>query len=168
VLLGDVLVPDNQLLRRMREVSAQYDNASVIAVIDVPREEVSRFGVIDGSLVAGSAQDGTAIWHIDALVEKPPVEEAPSTLAVFGRYLLSPEVMRILAHTGPGAGGEIQLTDALVELLATEDLYAVLVRADEGFDCGTVADWLSTNVRLAARDAELLPALTAAYGRISE
>ena len=167
VLLGDVLVPDNKLLNRMKAVSLEHDGASVIAVIGVPLEEVSRFGVIDADLMSGSQQDGTAIWKINALVEKPPVEEAPSNLAIFGRYLLAPAVMEILAHTAPGAGGEIQLTDAMAELLQSEEMYAIEVGAEEGFDCGTIADWLSTNMILAARDTELSKAVQAAYDKIS-
>jgi len=159
VLLGDVLVPEGNLLRRMQAVSKARGNASVIAVMSVPLEEVSRFGIIDGELVEGNQQDGTAVWQIRALVEKPAQEKAPSNLAIFGRYLLTPAVMEILAHTAPGAGGEIQLTDAMVELLNTENMYAVEVAPDEGFDCGTVADWLSTNIRLAALDTELYEAI---------
>lgn len=167
VLLGDVLVPDNKLLKRMRAVSKAHGNASVIAVMSVPLQDVSRFGVIDAKLVEGSQQEGTAVWQINALVEKPPVEEAPSNLAIFGRYLLTPEVMRILAHTGPGAGGEIQLTDALAELLQSEEMFAIEAGPDEGFDCGTIADWLQTNIILAARDADLSKAVQAACDRIT-
>ena len=162
VLLGDVLVPEGDLLKRMQAVSKARGNASVIAVMSVPMEEVSRFGIIDGELVEGHQQDGTAVWQIHALVEKPAQEEAPSNLAIFGRYLLTPTVMGLLANTAPGAGGEIQLTDAMVELLKSEDMYAVEVASDEGFDCGTVADWLSTNIRLAAQNAELYEAIKAA------
>jgi UTP--glucose-1-phosphate uridylyltransferase len=157
VLLGDVLVPDNQLLLRMRQVSEQHDDASVIAVIAVPLEDVSRFGVIDGQLVSGNASDGSAVWQLNGLVEKPAVEDAPSNLAVFGRYLLTPKVMQLLAHTAPGAGGEIQLTDALAELLQTQPIYAIEVAPDEGFDCGTIANWLDTNIRLALRNPALAP-----------
>ncbi|MDR2035739.1 MAG: NTP transferase domain-containing protein [Coriobacteriales bacterium] len=167
VLLGDVLVPEGDLLKRMHAVSAEHGNASVIAVISVAPEEVSRFGIIDGELVSGTQQDGTAVWQIKAMVEKPALADAPSTLAIFGRYLLSPAVMQILAHTAPGAGGEIQLTDALVELLNTEKMYAVEVGPTEGFDCGTVADWLTTNLILAARDTELSEAVKAACDKIT-
>ena len=167
VLLGDVLVPDNKLLKRMRDVSETHNNASVIAVLSVPDEEVSRFGIIDAEVISGSQQEGTAVWQIRALVEKPLQEEAPSNLAIFGRYLLSPAVMDILGRTAPGAGGEIQLTDALVELLQTEEMYAIEVGAEEGFDCGTIADWLSTNIILASRDTELSKAVQEAYDKIN-
>jgi UTP--glucose-1-phosphate uridylyltransferase len=149
VLLGDVLVPSEALLPRMLEVSAEHAGASVIAVVKVPHEQVSRFGVIAGEPI------GSDVWRISAMVEKPPVEEAPSDLAIFGRYLLTPTVMELLSQTKPGAGGEIQLTDALVELLKTEEVYAVVIDEEEGFDVGTIETWLTTNLRLAQRDPSL-------------
>jgi UTP--glucose-1-phosphate uridylyltransferase len=91
------------------------------------------------------------VWKVDGLVEKPPAEEAPSNLTVFGRYLLSPRVMELLGDVAPGAGGEIQLTDALDAVLAEEEMYAMVIGPDEGFDTGTVATWLDTNNRLYAR-----------------
>ena len=145
VLLGDVIVPENNMLVRMNEVSAAHDGASVIAVMAVPEEDVSRFGVIAGSQVDDN------VWKIDSLVEKPPVEEAPSNLAVFGRYLLTPRVMELLAEVEPGAGGEIQLTDALDAVLREEEMYALVVDSSEGFDTGTVATWLETNNIMNAR-----------------
>ena len=160
VLLGDVLVPSDNLLVRMQEVSESHNGASVIAVFRVPHEQISRFGVIDGTLVGGNDKDGSAVWRVNALVEKPPVEEAPSDLAIFGRYLLTAKVMEILAHTSPGVGDEIQLTDALVELLQSEEMYAIEVSAAAGFDTGTVATWLETNIRLALRDPELAAVVT--------
>jgi UTP--glucose-1-phosphate uridylyltransferase len=163
VLLGDVLVPENTLLKRMREVSAARGNASVIAVMRVADEDVSRFGIIDASLVSGSEEDGTAVWQVGALVEKPSLEKAPSNLAIFGRYLLTPAVMEILPCIPPGVGGEIQLTEALSKLLLSEEMYAIEVAPGEGFDCGTVADLLYTNIMLAARDTELLKVLRGAY-----
>jgi UTP--glucose-1-phosphate uridylyltransferase len=146
VLLGDVLVPDNQVLRRMLDVSKAHGGASVIAVFQVPRDQTDRFGVIDGEAI------GDGVWRIRTMVEKPPVDEAPSNLAIFGRYLLTPRVMELLRLTQPGAGGEIQLTDALVELLGHEEVYAMEVAANEGFDTGTIETWLETNIKLALRD----------------
>jgi UTP--glucose-1-phosphate uridylyltransferase len=109
--------------------------------------------------------DSSAVWKIKALVEKPPIDEAPSDLAIFGRYLLAPKVMEILAHTEPGAGGEIQLTDALAELLQSEEIYAIEVDAAAGFDTGTIATWLETNIRLALRDAKLAAVVKAAIAK---
>jgi UTP--glucose-1-phosphate uridylyltransferase len=152
VLLGDVLVPDGALLPRMLAVSCAHGDASVIAVFRVPRDQVSRFGIVAGKSV------GDSVWRVTGMVEKPPVEHAPSDLAIFGRYLLSPRVMRLLAHIEPGAGGEIQLTDALIELLEYEEVYALIINPDEGFDVGTIESWLATNLRLAQRDPTLAPA----------
>ena len=152
VLLGDVLVPDNSILPRLKEV---YDRTggSVIAVIPVPDELVSRYGVIAGK----EMEDG--VWKVSGLVEKPPVNEAPSNLAIFGRYLLTPKVMELLPSIKPGRGDEIQLTDALVELLKSEDIYAVVVEPDEGYDTGNVLSWLEANVALALETDEYGPAL---------
>lgn len=145
VLLGDVLVPDNQMLIRMKEVSDEHNGASVIAVLSVPHDEVDRFGVIDGSQVSDD------VWKVSSLVEKPPVDQAPTNLAVFGRYLLTPRVMGLLAEVKPGAGGEIQLTDALDKLLEEEEIYALVINEEDGFDTGTVESWLDTNNRLYKR-----------------
>jgi UTP--glucose-1-phosphate uridylyltransferase len=152
VMLGDVLVPDGSILPRLRDV---YDRtgASVIAVVPVPEEEVSRYGVIAGECV----EDG--VWKVTGLVEKPLATEAPSNLAIFGRYLLTPAVMEILAETPPGKGGEIQLTDALVELLKREEIYAVVIDPGEGYDTGNVLSWLEANISLALASEEYGPAL---------
>ena len=139
VLLGDVLVPDNNMLPRMQEVSDAYGGASVIAVMPVPHEDVKRFGVIAGAPVADD------VWKIDSLVEKPDPADAPSDLVIFGRYLLSPRVMELLKDVKPGAGGEIQLTDALDAVLREEEMYALVIDPADGFDTGTVETWLQTN-----------------------
>ncbi len=148
VLLGDVLVPDNKMLPRMQEVSDAHGGASVIAVMPVPDDQVSRFGVIAGAAVADD------VWKVDALVEKPALEDAPSNLAVFGRYLLSARVMELLADVEPGVGGEIQLTDALDAVLREEEMYALIIDPADGFDTGTVESWLETNNVLFKRAAE--------------
>ncbi len=151
VLLGDVLVPQNDILPRMLEVHEAHRGASVIAVFPVPDDQVNRFGVIDGTQV------DTDTWKIKRLVEKPPLEEAPSNLAIFGRYLLSPKVMELLGQAKPGVGGEIQLTDSLDEVLKTEEMYAVVIDPASGFDTGTIETWLDANVALALRDPILGP-----------
>lgn len=152
VLLGDVLVPRNDVLPRMLEVH-ERTGASVIAVVPVPAEQVSRYGVIDGK----ELEDGT--WLVNGLVEKPAANDAPSNLAIFGRYLLTPKVMELLPNVQPGRGGEIQLTDALVELLASEQLYAVVIEPDDGYDTGNILSWLEANVALALESTEYAQAL---------
>lgn len=143
VLLGDVLVPDNKMLPGMQKVSDVHGGASVIAVMPVPDEEVSRFGIIAGEEVE------PGVWKVDGLVEKPAFEDAPTNLAVFGRYLLTPRVMELLHDVKPGVGGEIQLTDALDALLQEEEMYAYVIDPADGFDTGTIESWLDTNNKLA-------------------
>ena len=145
VLLGDVLVPDNDILPAMQQVSDEHDGASVIAVMPVAEDQVSRFGIIAGKPA------GDDVWRIDRLVEKPAREDAPSNLAIFGRYLLSPRVMELLAEATPGAEGEIQLTDALDAVLREEEMYALVVDPKKGFDTGTIDTWMATNNALYAR-----------------
>ncbi len=152
VMLGDVIVPENGCLERLTEVHERYEGASVIAVEEVERELVSRYGVIAGEEV------DPGVYKLTDLVEKPPVNEAPSNLAIFGRYLLTPKIMEILPRTEPGRGNEIQLTDAIRELLRTEDVYAVTMTST-GFDTGNVQSWLEANVALALETEEFAEGL---------
>lgn len=174
VLLGDYFVPDRQMCVRMAEVSRAHGGASVIAVAPVPADQVSRYGIIAGECV-GSLGDGGAtgeqegaVWRVTGLVEKPRPEEAPSHLFIVGRYLLTPRVMELLATQGPGAGGEIQLTDAMQRLLAEEEMYALVVDPAEGCDTGTPAAWAATNARLALADPAQRTAFLEALGPAGE
>lgn len=158
VMLGDVIVPDNGICTAMQTVSAAHGNASVIAVVPVPDEQVNRFGIVD------CVEEADGALRIKKMVEKPELKDAPSNLAIFGRYLLTPKVMKLLETTEPGAGNEIQLTDALVELLQTENVYAYVIDPAEGFDSGTIANWLETNIALAMRDPKLAAYLKETVG----
>lgn len=149
VLLGDVIVPENDILTRLLEVHRAHNGANVIAVAPVPDEEVHRFGIIGGTDLGGG------VWKVDKMVEKPALEDAPSNLSIFGRYLLSPGIMDRLTKAGPTVGGEIQLTDSMADSLADEEMYAVVVDPTSGFDTGTIATWLNANVALALRDEKL-------------
>ncbi|WP_079514389.1 UTP--glucose-1-phosphate uridylyltransferase GalU [Rossellomorea marisflavi] len=113
VLLGDDIVhsPENPCLKQLIDVYERY-NSSVIGVKEVPKEDVSKYGVI--SYYLNRFDDG--VYHINDLVEKPNIGEAPSNHAIMGRYLLRPEIFGILERQTPGAGGEIQLTDAIKKL----------------------------------------------------
>lgn len=164
VLLGDYFVPDRQMCVDMAKVSQEHGGASVIAVAPVPADQVSRYGIIAGERVGqlsgnpGDEEPG-AVWKVSGLVEKPAPEDAPSHLFIVGRYLLSSRIMELLETQGPGKGGEIQLTDAMVRLLEEEDMYAVVVDPAEGCDTGTPAAWAATNARIALAD----PASRAAF-----
>lgn len=151
VLLGDVLVPDHGCLSRLKEIHERY-SSSVLAVTPVEHDMVSRYGVIAGHEVE------PGVWRVTDLIEKPPVNEAPSNLAIFGRYLLTASLMKLLPKVKPGRGDEIQLTDALKELLVTEEIYAVTMEC-RGFDTGNVLAWLEANIALALEDPEIGPAL---------
>ncbi|QFT90865.1 UTP--glucose-1-phosphate uridylyltransferase [Bacillus sp. THAF10] len=113
VLLGDDIVysPEKPCLQQLIDVYDRY-NSSVLGVQQVPKEDVSKYGVI--SMRSGEIEK--SCFHIDNLVEKPKTEEAPSNFAIMGRYVLRPEIFDILETQEPGAGGEIQLTDAIKEL----------------------------------------------------
>lgn len=139
VSLGDVIVPDYKMLPKMKEISDAHNGASVIAVMPVPDDQVHRFGIIGGEDL------GDGVWKVSEMVEKPALKDAPSNLSIFGRYLLSPRVMKLLEETKPGAGGEIQLTDALVALLQEEEMYALVVSESDGLDTGTPESWLYAN-----------------------
>ncbi|MDD5807209.1 MAG: UTP--glucose-1-phosphate uridylyltransferase [Eggerthellales bacterium] len=145
VLLGDVIVPDNSICPRMAQISQEHGGASVIAVLPVPDDQVSRFGIIAGTQVSDD------VWKVSSLVEKPALEDAPSNLSVFGRYLLSPRVMELLDGATPTTGGEIQLTDALDAVLNEEEMYALVISPEDGFDVGTVESWIQANQALFTR-----------------
>jgi UTP--glucose-1-phosphate uridylyltransferase len=153
VLLGDDLIdPRDPLLRQMVEVQ-EREGGSVVALMQVPHDQISLYGC------AAVTGDGDVV-KINALVEKPPVDEAPSDLAIIGRYVLSPTVFSVLRETPPGRGGEIQLTDALQTLIATEPVHGVVFRGRR-YDTGDRLDYLKTVVRLASEREDLGPPLLA-------
>jgi UTP--glucose-1-phosphate uridylyltransferase len=154
VLLGDDLIDErDHLLEQMIEVQAAK-GGSVIALMEVPPESVSMYGC-----AAVEAADGDVV-RITDLVEKPPVEEAPSNLAIIGRYVLSPGIFDILRTTPPGRGNEIQITDALKTQIASEPVHGVVFRGRR-YDTGDRLDYLKSIVLLAAERDDLGPPLTA-------
>lgn len=124
---------------------AQERDMPVIGVMEVPREHVHRYGIISGKEIA----DG--IYHVDSLVEKPNTDEAPSNLAIIGRYVLTPDIFDALTEIKPGHGGEIQLTDALQILAQKRGLLAVKIKGTR-FDAGDWAEYLTANIYFALQD----------------
>jgi len=116
-----------------------FQHSSVLGVERVPEDEVSSYGVVSGDVLKGG------LLEVSGIVEKPPVEEAPSNLAVVGRYILTPKIFDLLETTPRGAGGEIQLTDAIDALLSEQ---RVLAYEFEGkrFDCGNKLGYLQAQV----------------------
>ncbi len=148
VFLGDDVIDARvPAMRQMLDVYRRYQ-ASVLAVVRVPLAQISAYGVIEPERMA----DG--LYRVRDLVEKPPVERAPSELAVIGRYVLTPRVLEKLAETKPGKGGEIQLTDGLRALLADEPIYALEIEG-ERYDAGDKLGFLKANVSFALKRPDL-------------
>ena len=127
---------------------AMRENMPVIGVMEVPRDKVSRYGIIDGEEVS------PGVYRIKDMVEKPDVDKAPSQLAIVGRYVLTPDVFDYLEKVTPGVGGEIQLTDALQALARDRGMMAVKMTGIR-FDAGDWADYLSANIYFGLQDESL-------------
>jgi UTP--glucose-1-phosphate uridylyltransferase len=160
VLLGDDLIHESDdLLKRMVEVQERV-GGSVIALMEVPHAQISSYGCADITEVPGEDY-----VKVNTLVEKPAVDDAPSDLAVIGRYVLHPAVFDVLEHTEPGRGNEIQLTDALLELAGMDPadgggVTAVVFRGRR-FDTGDKLSYIKAVIQLAAERKDLGPDLTA-------
>lgn len=157
VLLGDDLIDEKEnLLTEMVKVQ-QKTGGSVIALMEVPNEQISAYGC-----AAIEAVDGEDFFKVSELVEKPAADEAPSNYAVIGRYVLSPKVFEVLENTPAGRGNEIQLTDALQTLAKGNEegdgVYGVVFKGRR-FDTGDKLSYLKANVILAAERDDLGPEL---------
>ncbi len=142
VSLGDIIIKDLNSVSLMKEIYNRFGR-SVIALFEVPKEEVSKYGI------AKVKQIGENLYQIEDIVEKPSPEEAPSNLAVVGRYLFTPTLWKHLENTPPGKGGEIQLTDAIRSLLEEEEVYAFTVEPSLVYDTGNKLDYLKTVITFA-------------------
>ena len=148
VLLGDDLVDAKApCLAQLIDVYKDY-GGSVLGVQQVPKSQVSRYGIVDPREVKPN------VWQAVGLVEKPAVESAPSRLAVLGRYVLTPAVFDLLEHTMPGAGAEIQLTDAIGELARREKVYAYRFEGRR-YDIGDKEGFLEATVEQALKRPEI-------------
>ena len=134
VILADDLCDNGEgetVLRQMAEVHRRYPDRCVVAIEEVPREETHKYGIVAGEEI----EEG--LIRVSDMVEKPDPELAPSNFAIIGRYILVPEIFDILERTEPGKGGEIQITDALMELAKEGKVLAYRFRGRR-FDCGSV------------------------------
>jgi UTP--glucose-1-phosphate uridylyltransferase len=163
VLLPDVVVQHRPgCLAQMVEAARSLgDKANVIAVEEVPWERVSSYGVVGVGAARGRS------FEITAMVEKPPREAAPSNLTITGRYILQPEIFAVLAKGKRGAGGEIQLTDGMVELAKTQPFYGVKFDG-RSFDCGSKLGFLTANVAYALAREDIAPAFLPELKRLIE
>jgi len=158
VLLGDDLIDSRDpILPRMIEVHERF-GGSVIALMEVPNSEISRYGA-----AAISQTDDDDVVRVIDLVEKPSAQEAPSNFAVLGRYLLAPEIFEALRNTKPGRGGEVQLTDAIQVLAKRADnggpVHGVIFRGRR-YDTGEKLSYLQSVVRMACEQSDLGPEFT--------
>lgn len=144
VLLGDSITKGKTpCTKQLIDIHKKYDK-SAISLEEVPQEKVSRYGIIDGIQVEEN------VFDIKKLVEKPSVENAPSNLAIMGRYVLTPDIFDKLDETEPGVGGEIQLTDALQKL---DSIYGVTFEG-KTYDIGNRMEWLKTSIEFAMDDED--------------
>ena len=162
-IVGDepfaVLLPDDLMWGKpgcLREMMDAYDEVggNIICVEQVAPEKTASYGIITPGESRGT------LTEIRGLVEKPKPENAPSTLGVIGRYILQPEVMKVLDDPQTGAGGEIQLTDAMARLIGTQAFHGVTVGATR-YDCGDKAGFITANVALALERDDVGPAVRA-------
>jgi UTP--glucose-1-phosphate uridylyltransferase len=159
VLLGDDLIDArDHLLEHMLAVQAEH-GGSVIALLDVGRENIDKYGAVAIEPGDQPVIDGDEVVTITGLVEKPPIDEAPSSLAIIGRYVLSPTVFDVLRDTPPGRGGEIQLTDALSTLVERGEPVHGVVFSGRRYDTGDRLDYIKAVIRLASERDDLGPPL---------
>ncbi|MBE0518662.1 MAG: UTP--glucose-1-phosphate uridylyltransferase GalU [Thermoplasmata archaeon] len=148
VMLGDdIVINDHPCIGQLAEVQEEM-GSSVVGVESVPKSKISRYGVIDGKKVR------KGLYKVRDLIEKPSPEEAPSDLAIIGRYVFEPEIFTYLEKIGPGKDGEYQLTDAMKLLCRKKGLYG-LKFAGRRFDIGSKADWIRAIVELSSERKDI-------------
>jgi UTP--glucose-1-phosphate uridylyltransferase len=161
LLLPDVLVqhPRGCLAQMIDAAQDLDDNANIIAVEEVPSDRVHMYGVVGVGASKGKA------FSITEMVEKPRPSEAPSNLSITGRYILQPEIFQILESQAAGAGGEIQLTDAMLALANTQPFYGLKFEG-RSYDCGSKIGFLSANVAYGLERPDLAPEFRAEIRRL--
>jgi UTP--glucose-1-phosphate uridylyltransferase len=147
ILADDLIAADPPVIGQMASLY-ERERCSVLGVEDVPRDQTAAYGIVS------LEQSDSGLTRIKAIVEKPAPAEAPSTLAVVGRYVLTPRIFQFLAAGKPGRGGEIQLTDAISVLLAEEHVLAYRFSGDR-YDCGSKLGYLKATVELGLKHPEV-------------
>jgi UTP--glucose-1-phosphate uridylyltransferase len=151
ILPDDVVVGERPCIGQLIHAYLQT-HSSVVGVAEVPHEETGRYGIIDGHLADGGLDP--RLYKVSGLVEKPDPAVAPSNLGIIGRYVLTPKIFDKLEQTQPGAGGEIQLTDAIEALMQEQDVYGYAVEGKR-YDAGTTMGWLKASVELAMQRQDI-------------
>ena len=148
-LADDLIDAEVPCLKQMADVYAQH-GASVLGVETVPQAETNKYGIV----ALAEEPDKRGVARVGRIVEKPAPKDAPSTLAVVGRYVLTPRIFQKLEKTGRGAGGEIQLTDAIADLMNDEPVYAYPF-SGKRYDCGSKLGYLQATVEYGLKHADL-------------
>ncbi len=157
LLADDLVLSDAPCLAQMAEVYGRV-GGNLVAVMDVPREQTGRYGILD------VVQDDGRLAEAKGLVEKPRPEKAPSTLSIIGRYILRPEVFAELDRREKGAGGEVQLTDAMARTIGRIPFHGLRFEGRR-FDCGSKAGFLEANIAFALERPDLRAEVTGILGR---
>lgn len=152
VLSDDVIDAEIPCLRQLHDIYEFY-GCSVVALMEVPPENISAYGVVDAEPVNHNGGSGR-LFRIRTMVEKPSVEDAPSNLAIIGRYILTPEIFTSIEAIEPGRGGEIQLTDALKHLLRSRPIYGYKFEGTR-YDAGDKLGFLKATVEFALKRHDL-------------
>jgi UTP--glucose-1-phosphate uridylyltransferase len=146
VLSDDVVASETPCIRQLLDVY-EYYGASVLALMEVPRDQISAYGVVDAEPVGDNGRQGR-LFRIRNMVEKPKAADAPSNLAIIGRYILTPEIFQCVEAIEPGSGGEIQLTDALKYMLRNRPIYGLKFEGKR-YDAGDKLGFLKATVEIA-------------------
>jgi len=161
LLLPDVLVQHKPgcLAQMIEAYRAAKEQSNIVAVEEVPRDRIDQYGVVGVGKAKGKG------FEITEMVEKPPREKAPSNLIITGRYILQPEIFALLEKQKGGAGGEIQITDAMIKLARTQPFYGLKFEG-KSFDCGSKVGFLSANVAYALARPDIAPAFRAEINKL--
>jgi UTP--glucose-1-phosphate uridylyltransferase len=148
VLLADDLTDANTPVLKQLIIQHEKEQASVIAIEDIPKEKTLQYGIVDVSDSKGN------LHKINSIVEKPQPKDAPSTLGVIGRYVFNPEIFDYLEKIKPGKGGEIQLTDAIQMLLGQQSIFAYQFEGKR-YDCGDKLGFMKANIEFSKKHPEI-------------
>jgi UTP--glucose-1-phosphate uridylyltransferase len=156
VILADDLVHSKApCLKQMVEAYEEV-GGNILGVMDIPREHTASYGIVD---IDGKASKSKRLVKASGLVEKPAPDKAPSTLSIIGRYILQPEIFKILDRQKPGAGGEIQLTDAINKMIGKKDVHGYRFEGVR-YDCGSLSGFVAANVAYALERRDMRARVT--------
>jgi UTP--glucose-1-phosphate uridylyltransferase len=157
VLLGDdIIISETPCTKQLLDVYETY-HSSVLAIQDVPREKINRYGAVKATRIASSQ---TELYQVEHIVEKPRIEEAPSTLAAIGRYVFTPEIFDAMKHTKPGVNNELQIADSINILCESQKVYACAFKGKR-YDIGDKLGYVQAIIDFALKNDELKPGVLA-------